>query len=143
MLKCLFFVTYTFSSPYFKIGGAEDNFIFYIEYCLFFVSMIKLRWEYNILEQFQSIPCLMFDYGHIFPKKLCDLVKNQHFWQKKTDSTLFHAFSASQPSWSAKNEQNSTLHLRRNRNTKTCPKFVVLGNILIFSVFEVHFFETF
>ena len=30
-------------APCFRIGGAEDNFIFYIEYCFFFVPMIKLR----------------------------------------------------------------------------------------------------
>ena len=47
--------------PCFRIGGAEDNFINYIEYCFFFVPVMKLRWEYNILKQFQSISCLMFD----------------------------------------------------------------------------------
>ena len=41
-------------------------------------------------------------------------MKNQHFWHKKPDSTLFHNFSASQPSLSAKDEQNTTLQLRRN-----------------------------
>ena len=41
-------------------------------------------------------------------------MKNQHFWHKKPDFTLFHDFSTSQPSWSVKYEQNITLHLRRN-----------------------------
>ena len=39
-------------APCFRIGGAEDNFIFYIEYCLFFAPVKKLRWDYNILKQF-------------------------------------------------------------------------------------------
>ena len=56
----------------------------------------------------------MFDYGTFFPKKLCDLVKKWHFCHNKADFTLFHGFSASQPSWSAKYEQNITLQLRRN-----------------------------
>ena len=30
-------------APCFRIGGAEDNFIFYIEYCFFFVPVLKLR----------------------------------------------------------------------------------------------------
>ena len=30
-------------APCFRIGGAEDNFIFYIEYCFFFVPVMKLR----------------------------------------------------------------------------------------------------
>ena len=29
--------------PCFRIGGAEDNFIFYIEYCFFFVLVMNLR----------------------------------------------------------------------------------------------------
>ena len=29
--------------PCFRIGGAEDNFIFDIEYCFFFVPVLKLR----------------------------------------------------------------------------------------------------
>ena len=32
-----------FSPPCFRIGGAEDNFIIYIEYCFFFVPMMKSR----------------------------------------------------------------------------------------------------
>ena len=79
-------------APCFRIGGAEDNFIFYIEYCFFFVPVMKLRWEYNILNQFQSISCLMFEYMHIFPRKLCDLVKNRHFVHEKPDCTLLHDF---------------------------------------------------
>ena len=39
-------------APCFRIGGAEDNFIFYIEYCLCFVLVKKLRQDYNILKQF-------------------------------------------------------------------------------------------
>ena len=39
-------------APCFRIGGAEDNFIIYIEYCFFFVPVMKLRWEYNISKQF-------------------------------------------------------------------------------------------
>ena len=29
--------------PCFRIGGLEDNFIIYIEYCFFFVPMMKSR----------------------------------------------------------------------------------------------------
>ena len=53
----------------FRIGGAEDNFIFYIEYCFFFLPGMKLRWEYNILKHFQSVSCLMFAYRHILPRE--------------------------------------------------------------------------
>ena len=52
--------------------------------------------------------------GTFSPKILCDLVKNQHFWHKKLDSTLFHDFSASQLSYPANNVQNTTFQLRRN-----------------------------
>ena len=41
-------------------------------------------------------------------------MKNQHFWHKKPDFMLFHDFSASKPSSSARNEQNITLQLRQN-----------------------------
>ena len=41
-------------------------------------------------------------------------MENQHFWHKTPDFTLFHDFSASQLSWSARNEQNTTLQLRQN-----------------------------
>ena len=86
-------------APCFKIGVAEDNFIFYIGYCFFFVPVIKLRWEYNILKQFESVSYVMFDYGYISPpSKLCDSVKNLIFVTKKADSTLIHDFSPSQPS---------------------------------------------
>ena len=30
-------------APCFRIGGAEDNFIIYIEYCFFFAPMMKSR----------------------------------------------------------------------------------------------------
>ena len=43
--------------PCFRIRGTEDNFIFYIEYRFFFVPVMKLRLEYNIFKQFQSISC--------------------------------------------------------------------------------------
>ena len=57
----------------------------------------------------------MFDYGHIFPQKtLWFGEKSAFFSQKKADFTLFRNFSASQPSWSAKNDQNITLQLRQN-----------------------------
>ena len=57
----------------------------------------------------------MFDCGHIFPQKtLWFGEKNSIFDTQKTDSTLFHDFSASQPSSSAKNEQNITLQLWQN-----------------------------
>ena len=39
-------------APRFRIEGAEDNFIFDIEYCLFFALVKKLRRDYNILKQF-------------------------------------------------------------------------------------------
>ena len=67
----------------FRIGGAEDNFIFYIEYCFFFVPVKKLRWEYNTLKQFESISCLMFNYGHIFPRKLWFGEKSAFLSRKK------------------------------------------------------------
>ena len=56
----------------------------------------------------------IFYYRHISPPKNCDLGENQHLWHKKPDLTQFHNFSASQPSWSAKDEQNTTLQLQRN-----------------------------
>jgi len=40
--------------------------------------------------------------------------KISNFDTKKPDFTLFHDFSASQPSSSAKNEQNTTLQLWQN-----------------------------
>ena len=52
--------------------------------------------------------------GTSSPVKNADLGKNQHFWHKKTDFMLFHDFSASKPSSSARNEQNITLQLRQN-----------------------------
>ena len=52
--------------------------------------------------------------GTFSPQIFCDLVKNQHFWHKKLDSTLFHDFSASQLSYPANNVQNTTFQLRRN-----------------------------
>ena len=38
-------------APCFRIGGAEDSFIFYIEYCLFFAPVKELKRDY-ILKQF-------------------------------------------------------------------------------------------
>ena len=83
--------------------------------------------------------------GTFSRKKLCDLVKNQHFCHKKADSTPFHDFSASQPSWSAKKEQDiTTAKFRQNRisysNTPEHAKnWLFWGIFFIFSVFEVHF----
>ena len=74
----------------FRIGGAEDNFIFYIEYCFFFVPVMKLRWEYNILKHFGSISCEMFDYGHIFPQKTLWFGEKMAFLSQKS---WFHAIS--------------------------------------------------
>ena len=56
----------------------------------------------------------MFEYGLIFPLTSLWFSEKQHFRHKKPDSTLFHDFSASQPSSSAKNEQNVALKLWQN-----------------------------
>ena len=40
------------SPPCIENRHIEDNFIFYIEYRFFFVPVVKLRWEYNILSYF-------------------------------------------------------------------------------------------
>ena len=70
-------------------------------------------------------------------------MKNQHFWHKKPDFTLFHDFSASQPSWSVKDEQITTLQLRRNSGKQiSCsrtPKHTQLPKLGCFWAFS-HFF---
>ena len=119
---------------------------------MFFAPVKKLRRDYNTLKHFWSISCLMTmsDYGHISPKQVCDLVKKtQHFWHTKPDSTLFHGFSASQPSSSAKNEQNMTLQLRQNSGEsylvtlihKSMPKFGCFGAFSHFFCFWGTFLE--
>ena len=92
----------------------------------------------------------MFDYGHIFPRQKCWFGEKSAFLTQKT---WFHAISRlfSFPTifickkW-AKYNFTATAKFRQNRfsysNTKTCPKLVVLGHFLIFSVFEVHFLRT-
>ena len=131
-------------APCFRIGGAEDNFIFYIEYCFFFVPVMKLRWEYNISKQFQSISCLnVWLRAHVPPSKIFDT--------KKPDFTLFHDFSASQPSSFARNEQNITLQLRQNssetdlvtRTHQNMPKIGCFGAFSHFFCFWCQFFENF
>ena len=77
-------------APCFRLRGAEDNFIFYIEYCFLFVQVMKLRWEYNILKHFGSISCEMFDYGHIFPQKTLWFGEKMAFLSQKS---WFHAIS--------------------------------------------------
>ena len=77
-------------APYIENRGIEDNFIFYIEYCFFFVPVMKLRWEYNILEHFGSISCEMFDYGHIYPQKTLWFGEKMAFLSQKS---WFHAIS--------------------------------------------------
>ena len=138
--------------PCFRIRSAEDNFIFYIEYCFFFVPVMKLRWEYNISKQFQSISCLnVWLRAHFPPSKMLIWGKNQHFWHQKPDFTLFHDFSASQPSSSARNEQNITLQLRQNSGEthlvtlihKNMPKIGCFGAFSQFSCFWGTFFENF
>ena len=104
-------------APCFRIGGAEDNFIFYIEYCFFFVPVMKLRWEYNISKQFQSISCLNVWLRAHFPPSM--------IWGKLaflTQKTWFHAISRlfSFPTifickkW-AKYNFTATAKFRRNR----------------------------
>ena len=100
--------------PCFRIGGAEDNFIFYIEYCFFIVPVMKLRWEYNISKQFQSISFLTVILRAHFPPSKMLIGEKLAFLTQKPDFTLFHDFSASQPFSSAKNEQNTTLQLWQN-----------------------------
>ena len=73
--KCIFFnIVQTGGrggASCFRIGGAEDNFIFYID-------EIKVKVQYFKVISIHFMT--NFFYGKIFPsKKLCDLVKNQHF----------------------------------------------------------------
>ena len=77
-------------------------------------SVMKLRLEYNILKHFQSILCIMFEYRHISPPKVLRFGEKSAFLTQKNDGTLLHDFSPSQPSWSAKNEQNITLQQWQN-----------------------------
>ena len=53
-------------------------------------------------------------WAHFPSKSFVIWQKKQHFWHKKPDFMLFHDFSASKPSSSARNEQNITLQLRQN-----------------------------
>ena len=79
--------------PCFRIGGAEDNFIFYIEYCFFFVPVMKLRWEYNISKQFQSISCLtVWLRAHFPPSKMLIWGKISIFDTKNLISRYFTTF---------------------------------------------------
>ena len=95
---------------------------------------MKLRWEYNISKQFQSISCLnVWLRAHVPPSNIFDT--------KKPDFTLFHDFSASQPSSFARNEQNITLQLRQNSSetdlvTRTHQNMPKIGCFGAFS----HFF---
>ena len=127
--------------PCFRIGGAEDNFIFYIEYCFFFVPVMKLRWEYNISKQFQSISCLtVWLRAHFPPSKMLIWGKISIFDTKNLISRYFTTF-----------QLPNHLHLQKMskiqlysygkiqakqiwllKYTKTCPKLAVLGYFLIF-----------
>ena len=64
-------------APCFRIGGAEDNFIFYIEYCFFFCSSdeIKVRVQYF---KVISIHCMSYclTTGTFSSVKNADLGKN-------------------------------------------------------------------
>ena len=110
-------------------------------------SQIKARLQYSkaILIHFMSNVWLR---AHFPPKKT--LVKNQHFCHKKADFTLFHGFSASQPSWSAIYEQNITLQLRRNSGEpglvaqihQNTPKIGCFWAFSHFFFFEVPFLGT-
>ena len=135
--------------PCFRIGGAEDNFIFYIEYCFFFVPVMKLRWEYNILKHFGSISCEMFDYGHIFPQKTLWFGEKMAFLSQKS---WFHAISwlFSFPTilickiWTKYNF-TATAEFRRTRfscsNTpKHAQNWLFWGIFSFFSFFDVPFF---
>ena len=138
-------------APCFRIGGAEDNFIFYIEYCFFFVPVMKLRWEYNISKQFQSISCLtVWLRAHFPPSKMLIWGKISIFDTKNLISRYFTTF-----------QLPNHLHLQKMskiqlysygkiqakqiwllKYTKTCPKLAVFGHFLIFSVFDVNFLRT-
>ena len=105
---------------------------------------MKLRWEYNISKQFQSISCLnVWLRAHVPPSNIFDT--------KKPDFTLFHDFSASQPSSFARNEHNITLQLRQNssethlvnRTHQNMPKIGCFGAFSHFFCFWCQFFENF
>ena len=110
---------------------------------------IKARLQYSkaILIHFMSNVWLR---AHFPPNKFVIWWKKQHFWHKKPDSTLFHDFSASQSYWSAKDEQNTTLQLRRNsgetdliaRMHQNMPKVGCFWAFSHFSVFKVPFLRT-
>ena len=136
----------------FRIGGAEDKFIFYIEYCFFFVPVMKLRREYNISKQFQSISCLtVWLRAHFPPSKMLIWGKISIFDTKNLISRYFTTF-----------QLPNHLHLQKMskiqlysygkiqakqiwllKYTKTCPKLAVLGYFLIFFCFWCQFFENF
>jgi len=103
---------------------------------------VKVQYFKAISIHFMSI----FYYGHIFPKKTLWFGEKSTFFY----STLFHDFSAFQPSWSAKDKRNTTLQLQRNsgktdlvaRIHQNSPKLAVFGYFLISSVSEVPFLRT-
>ena len=126
-----------------RYGGAEDNFIFHIKYCLFFAPVKKLRRDYNTLKQFWSISCLMFDYGHIFPQITLWFGEKSAFLSQKS---WFHAISRlfSFPTilickkWSKYNF-TATAKFRRNRfSYSNTPKHV--QNWLFLGIFSFFLF---
>ena len=112
---------------------------------------MKLRWEYNISKQFQSISCLtVWLRAHFPPSKMLIWGKISIFDTKNLISRYFTTF-----------QLPNHLHLQKMskiqlysygkiqakqiwllKYTKTCPKLAVLGYFLIFSVFDVNFLRT-
>ena len=113
---------------------------------------MKLRWEYNISKQFQSISCLtVWLRAHFPPSKMLIWGKISIFDTKNLISRYFTTF-----------QLPNHLHLQKMskiqlysygkiqakqiwllKYTKTCPKLAVFGHFLIFSVFDVNFLRTF
>ena len=112
---------------------------------------MKLRWEYNISKQFQSISCLTcWLRAHFPPSKMLIWGKISIFDTKNLISRYFTTF-----------QLPNHLHLQKMskiqlysygkiqakqiwllKYTKTCPKLADFGYFLIFSVFDVNFLRT-
>ena len=112
---------------------------------------MKLRWEYNISKQFQSISCLTcWLRAHFPPSKILIWGRISIFDTKNLISRYFSTF-----------QLPNHLHLQKMskiqlysygkiqakqiwllKYTKTCPKLAVFGHFLIFSVFDGNFLRT-